>query len=175
MRRFFPGGRFAAILLPLLLLLLAACAKDKGKGEPGGASSSATPLAASAGTTAETAKPKALAAIDFDAGFDGCTMAHRGVLLDLADRAMRARSSGGKLVAPDLEVLEHDGASWASIHGRTLDLSFVTTAEMQSQRTRPRSSMESGTPRCVTSASARWSSAAPIRSSRSRAASAAVS
>ena len=119
-------------LILFLLLLVAACVRDKGKdGE--GTSGSATPLAASAGpTAAENAKPKPHVAIDFDAGFDGCTMSHRGVLLDLADRTMRARSSGGKLVAPDLEVVEHDGASWASVHARTLDLSFVATAEMQS-------------------------------------------
>lgn len=113
-----------------LLLLVAACVRDK-KDEQG-TSSSATPLAASAGPVAETAKPKAHVAIDFDSGFDRCTMGHRGVLLDLADRTMHARSSGGRLTPPDLEVLEHDGASWASVHARTLDLSFVATAEMQS-------------------------------------------
>lgn len=122
MRRFF---------LLFVVLLVAACARDKGK-DGDGTSSSATPLAASAGPAAEAAKAKAHVAIDFDGGFDGCTMGHRGVLLDLADRTMHARSSGGKLAPPDLEVLEHDGASWASVHGRTLDLSFVATSEMQS-------------------------------------------
>lgn len=115
----------------VLLVGLSECVPNKGK-EENGASSSATPLAASAGPASVAPKPKAHVAIDFDGGFDGCTVGHRGVLLDLADRTMRARSSGGKLVAPDLEVLEHDGASWASIHARTLDLTFVATAEMQS-------------------------------------------
>lgn len=122
MRRFF---------LLSLLLLVAACVRDKGK-DNAGESSSATSLAASAGPLAERSKPKAHVAIDFDAGFDGCTMGHRGVLLDLADRTMRARSSGSRLVAPAFEVLEHDGGSWASVHARTLDLSFVATSEMQS-------------------------------------------
>src|SRR5688500_1229351 len=96
----------SAWLLVLVAAVAVACVKDKPKDEQG-TSSSATALAASAGPMAETNKPKAHVAIDFESGFDGCTMAHRGVLLDLADRTMRARSSGGKLIAPDLEVVEH--------------------------------------------------------------------
>lgn len=115
----------------LCLLLIAACVREKGK-EDGTGTANAASLAASAGPVAESGKPKPHIAIDFDAGFDGCTLGHRGVLLDLADHTMRARSSGGKLVAPDIEMREHDGASWASVHGRTLDLTFVSTSELSS-------------------------------------------
>lgn len=77
------------------------------------------------------APPKDAVAIDFEDGFDACTLSHRGTLLDLAERSMRARSSGGRLSPPDIEAREHDGARWASIRSRSLELSFVSTAEVE--------------------------------------------
>ena len=67
--------------------------------------------------------------IDFVSGFDGCTLSHRGVLLDLGDPTMRPRMNGTKLQVPDVEVREHEGASWASMHERSLELSFVSAVE----------------------------------------------
>jgi arylsulfatase A-like enzyme len=115
----------------LALAALAGPACSRGGDGPTPTSSAAVSLAASAAPGAgERGRAKASATvIDFVAGFDGCTLSHRGILLDLGDATMRARMSAAKLRAPDVEVREHEGASWASLHERSLDLSFVSPAE----------------------------------------------
>jgi hypothetical protein len=40
--------------------------------------------------------------------------------------------SGAKLTAPDIETREHEGASWASVRTRSLELSFVSSTELKS-------------------------------------------
>jgi arylsulfatase A-like enzyme len=40
--------------------------------------------------------------------------------------------SGIKLTAPDVEVREHEGASWASVRTRSLEMSFVSSNELKS-------------------------------------------
>ncbi len=69
------------------------------------------------------------AVLDFVTGFDACTLSHRGVLLDLGDATMRARMAAGRFNTPDVEVREREGATWASLRGRTYELSFVSAAE----------------------------------------------
>lgn len=73
--------------------------------------------------------PTSTTLLDLIAGFDNCTLSHRGVLLDLGDPTMRARMSSGKLKAPEVEMREHEGASWASLNGRALELSFVSQVQ----------------------------------------------
>ncbi len=119
-------------LAPLTLLasvafaLLACSRASDGPTAPG---SAAIPFAASAPPSVKGAGATTSPVIDFVSGFDACTLSHRGVLLDMGDKTMQARMSGTRLKAPDIEVREHEGASWASLHERALELSFVSPAE----------------------------------------------
>ena len=110
---------------------LAAPACSRGGEGPTPTGSAAVSLAAQPTPGAGDRGPAKASAtvIDFVGGFDDCTLSHRGVLLDLGDATMRARMSAGKLQAPDVEVREHEGASWASLHERSLELSFVSPTE----------------------------------------------
>lgn len=132
----------ARTMLALAALALASsgagactCSSRSSGDAPGaGPSGVAVPLAASArpddkGDKAPRVLPKAL--IDFVAGFDACTLSHRGVLLDLGDATMRARMSGGKVSALGPEIREHEGATWASLSERGLELAFVSPAEIK--------------------------------------------
>jgi arylsulfatase A-like enzyme len=71
--------------------------------------------------------------IDFLETSDDCSFGHRGVLLDLGDTTMRSRMSGSRLSPPDVEVREHEGASWLAVRSRSLELSFVSPAELKSE------------------------------------------
>jgi arylsulfatase A-like enzyme len=120
--------RRALLLIAWSAGLLAACTR----GSSDSTSAQTTSLAASAsarpsGRPSDPSKDRAV--IDFVAKADDCTFGHRGVLLDLGDASMRARMSGAQLAKPDVEVREHEGASWVSIRGRSLDLSFVAAQE----------------------------------------------
>ena len=124
-------------LAPLSVVAIAAFtsfvapACSRGSDGPTPTGSAAVSLAASAAPGSADRGPARASAtvIDFVGGFDGCTLSHRGVLLDLGDATMRARMSASKLQAPDVEVREHEGASWASLHERSLELSFVSPTE----------------------------------------------
>jgi len=109
----------------VIALTLVACTRGDGAAA-GSTNAAGVSLAASATPRDKgTAPPSASTAIDFVAGFDACTLSHRGVLLDLGDPSMRARM-GTRLAAADVEVREHEGATWASLHDRFLELSFVS-------------------------------------------------
>jgi hypothetical protein len=95
---------------------------------PTAAGSAAVPLAASAQGGERSARAVATV-LDFVGGFDACTLSHRGVLLDLGDATMRARMSSTTLKTPDVEIREHEGASWVSLRQRSLELSFVSPTE----------------------------------------------
>lgn len=119
-------------LLGSLSLASASAACSRGLDAPSTAGSAAVSLAGSA-RSGETGAPAAPPVLDFVNGFDACTLAHRGVLLDLGDSTMRARMTSTKLQAPDVEVREHEGASWASLHERSLELSFVSPSESKAE------------------------------------------
>lgn len=119
-------------LLGFLVLAGSAGACSRAVDGPTAASSAATRLAATPASGGTSAKTQATV-LDFVAGFDACTLSHRGVLLDLGDATMRARMSGTKLQSPDVEVREHQGASWANLHERSLDLTFVSPIEVKSE------------------------------------------
>ena len=104
----------------------AACSRSSDSPTPTG--SAAVPLAASAPPEKLPASATTTV-LDFVADDGACTLSHRGVLLDLGDATMRARMHGAKLVPPDVEVREHEGASWVSVHERSLELSFVSFGE----------------------------------------------
>ncbi|MBX3186159.1 MAG: sulfatase-like hydrolase/transferase [Labilithrix sp.] len=119
--------RFASAI-SVCALAVTAC--SRGSDAPSAAGSAAVPLAARA---AEAAPAGPMTVLDFSSGFDGCTLSHRGALLDLGDPTMRARMSGSKLTGPDVETREHQGATWASVHDRSLELSFVSAAEVRAE------------------------------------------
>lgn len=119
-------------LLGVLVLAGTAGACSRGGDAPSETGSAAVPLAASAAPGEKNAIAAA-PALDFVRGFDACTLSHRGVLLDLGDATMRARMSSTKLKAPDVEIREHEGASWANLHARSLELSFVSPTETKAE------------------------------------------
>ncbi|MBS2013256.1 MAG: sulfatase-like hydrolase/transferase [Deltaproteobacteria bacterium] len=123
-------------LFALLALGAAACARGgEGGGSTSSGASSTVPFAASAAPPSKGEKPtpgSSPTVIDFVGGFDGCTLSHRGVLLDLGDPTMRARMSS-KLAASTVDVREHEGATWASLQDRSLELSFVFPSEVKSE------------------------------------------
>ena len=116
-----------SLALVLLLAVITAFGCSRAADAPA-AAGSAAPLAASAApdgagdTTSSTV-------IDFVAGFDACTLSHRGVLLDLGDPTMSSRMSGTRIKTADVELREHEGASWVSLHERSLEVSFVSEAD----------------------------------------------
>jgi arylsulfatase A-like enzyme len=126
-------GGLRAAALAAAVALAAGCAKGNSEGAQG----SATSLAASAkapsakGARASEA-PRESAVLDFLADTADCTFGHRGVLVDLGDATTRARMSGARLAKPDVEVREHEGASWVSVRSRSLELSFVSSSELKS-------------------------------------------
>jgi len=115
--------------LPLACVALAAIACSRSSDAPSPTSSAAVPLAASAAPAAKGPGAAAATVIDFVSGDAACTLSHRGILLDLGDRSMHTRMSGTRLKTPDVEVREHEGATWASLHERSLELSFVSPSE----------------------------------------------
>lgn len=122
--------RHARFALLALAVGVAAC--SRGSDGPTPASSAAVPLAASASPDKVPASA-ITTVLDFVADGGACTLSHRGVLLDLGDASMRARMNGTKLVAPDVEVREHEGSSWVGVHDRSLELSFVSPTDSKSE------------------------------------------
>jgi hypothetical protein len=121
-------------LFALLVLATSAGACSRGASDaPTNTGSATVPLAATAPTGEKRSAASAATVVDFVGGFDACTLSHRGVLLDLGDATMRARMTSTKREAPDVEVREHEGASWASLHERALELSFVSPAESKAE------------------------------------------
>jgi hypothetical protein len=74
-------------------------------------------------------KPARPVAIDAIARLDGCTLGHRGVLLDFGDRSMRA-SRPGSLEPSDDETVEHEGATWLRVRSRSISASFEWLADL---------------------------------------------
>lgn len=116
--------RSRVLVLVLVLSCLLACTRGEPRTDAPGAS--AVPLAASATPPSERG---ATTVLDFLSGSERCIFGHRGFLLDLGDPAMRARSSGGKYVLTEIETHEHEGATWAGIQARSLEMRFVSTAD----------------------------------------------
>ncbi|MDB4942310.1 MAG: hypothetical protein JWP97_1844 [Labilithrix sp.] len=122
-------GLFSFLLLALGLSASTGSTGCSGcsRSEGAGTGTAAPRPTGSASTAKTTAGPSAV--IDFIGGFDACTLSHRGVLLDLGDGTMASRMAATRLKVPDVEVREHEGASWVSLHERNLELSFVSPAE----------------------------------------------
>lgn len=101
--------------------LAVACSKPKPDAAP-------VTTAASAGTSAAAAdaRPTVLDWVDH---FDACSAGYQGELVDLGDRGTRDRVSapGGSV-----ESRERDGATWTSVTGRALDVTFFSTDELTS-------------------------------------------
>ena len=57
-------------------------------------------------------------------GFDACQTGHRGTLLDLGDPSTGARY--GRLRPPDVDAVEHGGATWARVRAKTVTLTFLS-------------------------------------------------
>lgn len=128
-----PAGRWS---VPVLLVSALALSCTKASDDAPG--SVTTALASSAAGVSRvkgpaTEAPRASAIIDFLANGENCTFGHRGVLVDLGDPTTRARVSGPRLSTPDLDVREHEGASWISVRSRSLSVSFVSASELKSE------------------------------------------
>ena len=124
----------AAYAAVLALASATGCSRCGSSDPPSGGAT--TSLAASGTPSIKSAKatdaPREAALIDFLGTSDDCTFGHRGVLLDLGDTTMRSRMSGPRISPPDVEVREHAGASWVAVRSRSLELSFVSPAELKS-------------------------------------------
>ncbi len=126
--------RSSSSKIAVAIALLAGCSKGGGEGQPtsstSGAASAKSPSAKGASSDGT---PRDAAVIDFLANGEDCSFGHRGVLVDLGDATTRSRMTGSRLVKPDVEVREREGASWVSVRARSLELSFVSAAELKSE------------------------------------------
>jgi arylsulfatase A-like enzyme len=121
-----------AVLLVLALTPVTGCSKGKSDApEAQAARAAGGPPPAASQSTGSPARDATV--IDFLESSGDCTFGHRGVLVDLGDATSRARVAGGRLAMPDIEVREREGASWASVRSRSLELSFVSSTEMKSE------------------------------------------
>ena len=119
------------VFVLVAFMLLSACSRgDKS------APTSASPSATTAALTSQA--PRENAVIDFLAplaaplgGTDHCVFGHGGYLLDLGDPSMRSHIAGTHLAIPDVDIREHEGASWVNVRARTLEMSFVADAETE--------------------------------------------
>ena len=122
-------------LLASLAALLVACARGESNrareeaARSGGAASSASgPVAKKADVEAKANAPAVV--LDLLKGFDGCTLGHRGVLLDLGDATTRARvGTQARPAALAPETREHEGASWLVLREKSLTTTFVSDAD----------------------------------------------
>jgi arylsulfatase A-like enzyme len=117
-----------ARLALILLVVAAGCVRRDAPSGGASEGASATPLAGSA--AAPSARPGTSTIIDFLSPDSVCTLGHRGVLLDLGDATMRSRMTQ-KLARADVEMREHEGATWAGVFDRQLALSFVSPNEVR--------------------------------------------
>jgi hypothetical protein len=74
------------------------------------------------------ARPDRRVVVDVARDLDGCTLGHRGVLLDFGDPSTRASLHPGSLARTDDEVVEHEGATWLRVRSRVLTVSFYWPA-----------------------------------------------
>lgn len=122
------AASIARAFCALAVIALFACSRgaDPNAGAP-------APVVASSAnvTNVEGAATRNQTVMDFTTT-DGCAFGHRGVLLDLGDASMTSRMAGTSFITPDVEVKEREGATWASVHDRALELSFVTSTEVRS-------------------------------------------
>src|SRR4051812_48260959 len=102
-------------LLLFAIVGVASIGCSRGATESGTATASAAsaPKPTASGAKASDA-PRDATVLDFLGVNEECTFGHRGILLDLGDATMRARMSAGRLAQPEVEVREHEGASWVS-------------------------------------------------------------
>ena len=116
----------------LIAFLLLSCTRSE-------RSTTTTSTGPTASATTPVSQPtRDNAVIDFLAplagplgGTDDCVFGHRGYLLDLGDPSMRSHIAGTHLAMPDVDVREHEGASWVNVRARTLEMSFVADAETE--------------------------------------------
>ncbi len=111
------------VVIALFAAVAGACTRTKESPSPPG--SAAVSLAAAAPAAEKPQERTTTTILDFVSGFDNCSLAHRGVLLDLGDATMRARTSSTRQRAPGVEVREREGATWADLTERSIELSFV--------------------------------------------------
>ncbi len=109
-------SRFLARGPVLLLAFTGACAHCS-HDEP-------APPSPSASSSAPETPPPSPKAIDATT-LDGCTLGHRGILLDLGDPASRARYGLHAANRPTLESLEREGGTWTRFREKGISLQFV--------------------------------------------------
>lgn len=106
--------------LALALLAASACSKPKHDPAPAAASASATAATGEAPREGEVV-------LDLVKAFDACVASYRGEVVDLGDEATRdrVRAPRGRV-----ERREREGATWAAVSGRTLDVTFFSPVEV---------------------------------------------
>ncbi|MBW2522767.1 MAG: sulfatase-like hydrolase/transferase [Deltaproteobacteria bacterium] len=72
-------------------------------------------------------QPEYVTAVDLVDQLPHCDADHRGVLLDLGGDALRGAYGWSLAVPQGIVSSSHQGASWARIYDRQVDLSFVTS------------------------------------------------
>jgi hypothetical protein len=108
----------SALSLGLLAVALVACKHPR---EEGG-----SPAEAGSSSPEETQKPPSRADVaisPIDDASHACVFGFEGTVLDFGDPDLDARF-GPRLVAPPVEVIEREGASWARIRAKSLTVDF---------------------------------------------------
>lgn len=105
----------------------AGCSRDRETGARAG-----QPVAPPSSKAASTGEPSSRTVLDLLGSDDACTLGHRGTLIDLGEPASLAHvTSAGRLAVPNVEVREHEGATWAVVRERALSVSFLAMSEAE--------------------------------------------
>ncbi len=107
------------------------------------------PAPVAAGVPDAGGTPSRPVVLDAAHDLDPCVLGHRGVLLDFGDPSMRADLRPGSFAHSDDEIVEHEGATWLKVRGRTLTASFYW----------PETAAEQGTPSAYVEARLRGTTA----------------
>ncbi|WP_394835271.1 sulfatase-like hydrolase/transferase [Pendulispora rubella] len=105
-----------------LMVALSTCAAcDRcGRAEPS-TEVATVPTASNAPASTPAGPPRSLDAVELD----GCTLGHRGILLDLGDASTRGRYGAHAMSRPTPETLEREGATWTRFREKAATLQFV--------------------------------------------------
>jgi arylsulfatase A-like enzyme len=108
-----------------IVVLLAAAVAGGCDGSKKKASSDPSPLPTAASAAVPRDAPPKETILDLTSSFEACTSGHSGTLVDLGDEASLWRF--GRLRKPDVELVEHEGATWVRARSKLLSFAAVLT------------------------------------------------